>query len=615
VNRNAVKIDSFFDHISVVTSYKDSGSKNDTLYFFENNKNAIQLGKIATDTNVLKIDTDFVYSDTLYTYTLTNRANNIESYKIKHRTGQILELYRLKNRYYLYALPIPKNIPAAKVTPGKGADFLKKTGAKPEENVEPQPRKPARPHRLSDTMKRGPVTQVLKKDTSKRQVKSHYFQTEFPVPVFTDSTGPRTSTDSARKTVMQLLSPTKPVGYIKFPSPLPYFLSFQFDAITTQLENGIITFPYVPYVAGDNSFMSPAISGLIKIGVSDMFKDYRIIGGFSVSANLNGAQYFLSYENLKERLDKKLIFLRSGETKSDNGTNYYRLTSNELRTQLKYPFSETTSLRGDIFGRLDRKVFLTGEQASLVQPSIDKIWAGGKLEYVFDNTINFGQNLYYGTRLKLYSEFYDQVNARKNSFQTFGADIRTYTKISRQIIWANRLSAATSVGPARVAYFLGGVEDWLFPEYNANNLVDPNQNYAYKMLATPLRGFAQNVRNGTSYAVFNSELRIPIIKYIVNHPIRSTLLENLQVVGFFDAGTAWTGANPFSIENAYNKTIYTQVPFVVTVTSLRDPIVYGYGFGFRTILIGYYLKLDYAWGIEDGLVGRQRTYLSIGYDF
>ncbi len=137
----------------------------------------------------------------------------------------------------------------------------------------------------------------------------------------------------------------------------------------------------------------------------------------------------------------------------------------------------------------------------------------------------------------------------------------------------------------------------------------------YKAQATNLRGFDQNIRNGSSYAVFNSELRIPLLKYLFNKPFRSLFFENFQVIGFADAGSAWTGVNPFSIENAYNKRIIEEVPFRITITSLRDPMVYGYGFGFRSVLAGYFLRLDYAWGLEDDIQTPRKTYISVGMDF
>jgi hypothetical protein len=617
VNRDAVRLDSFFDYIRVVASYRDSAHLNDTLYFLKNDKSIIQLGNIPKDTNLVKIDTEYVYRDTLYSYSLTNRDISIESYKIKHKLNTIYELYHTKKGYILYSQSIPKNIPEAQVPRSQTPSYRVKhifLQENQSQEIKFNPRKLKNRIDTSSKTVRQEIKNPVKSDSIKTNPQIDYFQTDFPSPQ-KENVVSKEGNKESKKTGISLLFPKKTEGYIKFPSPSPYFISFSFDAVTAQLDEGIITTPYLPYVPGDNTFMTPAINGLIKLGVTDMFKDYRIIGGFSILGNLRGAQYFLTYDNFKDRMDKKITFFRSGEIKDYDGTAFYRITSDELRMQLKYPFSEISSLKGEIFGRLDRTVYLTGEMASLQQNDINKVWSGGKMEYVFDNTINVVPNIYYGTRAKAYTEFYDQVNNKKTWFQVFGADIRTYIKISRQIIWANRFAAATSVGTAKLVYFMGGVDDWLFPVFNQNNLVDPSQNYVYKTLATPVRGFDQNVRNGSSYAVFNSELRIPIVKYLINHPVRSSLLENLQVVGFVDAGSAWTGINPFSLENAYNKTIYNQPPFTITVTSLRDPFVLGYGWGLRTVLLGYYMKLDWAWGIEDGVTGPQKTYFSLGYDF
>jgi len=41
----------------------------------------------------------------------------------------------------------------------------------------------------------------------------------------------------------------------------------------------------------------------------------------------------------------------------------------------------------------------------------------------------------------------------------------------------------------------------------------------------------------------------------------------------------------------------------------------GYGVGVRSTLLGYFLKLDYAWGIETRQVQDSRLYFSLGMDF
>jgi outer membrane translocation and assembly module TamA len=91
---------------------------------------------------------------------------------------------------------------------------------------------------------------------------------------------------------------------------------------------------------------------------------------------------------------------------------------------------------------------------------------------------------------------------------------------------------------------------------------------------------------------------------------------NFQLVGFFDVGTAWEGSNPYSEENPLNTSVVENSGLVsVKVNYFRDPIVAGYGGGVRAMLFGYFVRLDYAWGIETRTIQDPMLYLSIGTDF
>ncbi len=103
---------------------------------------------------------------------------------------------------------------------------------------------------------------------------------------------------------------------------------------------------------------------------------------------------------------------------------------------------------------------------------------------------------------------------------------------------------------------MGGVDNWLFPKFNDDTPIDFTQNYRYQTLATNMRGFNQNIRNGNSFFIFNTELRFPVFKYFFNRPIKSDFLNNFQIVAFGDVGTAWTGLNPYSKDNSlFTRTI------------------------------------------------------------
>jgi len=115
--------------------------------------------------------------------------------------------------------------------------------------------------------------------------------------------------------------------------------------------------------------------------------------------------------------------------------------------------------------------------------------------------------------------------------------------------------------------------------------------------------------------VFNSELRFPVFHYLFNRPIKSDFINNFQIVGFADAGSAWTGTNPFSEDNTHFTRTIDRKPLLITVMVQKNPIVAGYGAGLRSRLFGYFLRADWAWGVEDGQVQPRIFYFSLSLDF
>ena len=109
--------------------------------------------------------------------------------------------------------------------------------------------------------------------------------------------------------------------------------------------------------------------------------------------------------------------------------------------------------------------------------------------------------------------------------------------------------------------------------------------------------------------MFNSTQKLVLKKSV------SDFFKNLQIIGFGDIGTAWNGPSPHSRENAINT---NEIPFgngSIILDSQKEPIVGGMGFGLRSRLFGYFLRFDWAWGIEDGLVKPNVFYFSLGTDF
>ena len=403
-------------------------------------------------------------------------------------------------------------------------------------------------------------------------------------------------------------TPPQPFAY---PEQRNYNVNFTIDQVVTQVDNSFSNQFYQPF-NGPNA-LNPGLSALTRIGVADLFEDYRIVGGFRLSLDLNNNDYLLAYENVKRRLDKRLSFQRQSY-QGLTQTTVLKVHTHNVRYQVSWPFSELASLRGSVMFRNDRFVLQSIDPLSLVEPNFNDNMVGGKLEYVYDSSMPRGLNLWTGWRLKFFAEYYQQPTEQRTDMQVLGMDLRLSQKIHRELIWVNRLAGSGSFGSRKIVHFLGGVDNWLFARVDNSIPIDFTQNYFYQTMGVPMRGFFFNARNGSSFGVFNSELRVPIVRYLANKPIRSDFFNHLQVTAFTDVGTAWTGRDPYSADNTFNQVVIQRNPLTITLNSQREPIVYGYGFGLRTRLLGYFVRADWAWGVDDGVVLPRVFYFSLSLD-
>ena len=399
---------------------------------------------------------------------------------------------------------------------------------------------------------------------------------------------------------------------------IDYETSFYTNYLVNQVDFSFLNESYQVFTGGA-VYYNPGFNMLFKAGANDLFEDYRLIGGVRFATDFNSNEFLLSFEDLKNRWDKQVIFHRQ-VFNATTQRSLLKTYSHEMLFILKYPFSQVAAIKGSAIFRNDRSVFLSTDLPNLNEGDIVRPWAGLRLEYIFDNTRSLGLNLYQGLRFKVFGEAYKQVDEKKSDLFVLGADFRHYTRVHRTLIWANRFAASSSFGNTPLIYYLGSLDNWtnLNPRvevFDQSVPIDYTKNYAFQTLATNMRGFTQNIRNGSNFALINSELRWPVIRYLVNRPLSSSFLNNFQVVGFFDAGTAWTGLHPWAGENAYDSEEYVSGPVTVVIDSNREPIVAGYGFGLRSRLFGYFIRLDWAWGIENRTVLPRMFYFSLNLDF
>jgi Tol biopolymer transport system component len=408
-------------------------------------------------------------------------------------------------------------------------------------------------------------------------------------------------------------------GQIKLPLIRIYETSFYNNYVANQIDFSFLNNSYQVY-SGGAPYFNPGINVLTRFGAIDLFENYRITGGFRFSGNFDSNEYLLSVENLKGTFDKQFIFHRQAFF-SSNDSSLFKTHTHNLYLSFAKPITPVLALKGTLSYRYDRHVIMAQDMASLNYKIFSQHWASFKGEVIYDNTRKRCINIYFGTRFKIFGEYYKELTAKKSDMIVLGVDFRKYTRIHRELIWANRFAASTSFGPTRLIYYLGGVDNWMgylfnkYPMFDNTVPVTPNVNYGFQALATNMRGFTQNVRNGNNFALINSEIRWPLLRYFAGHPLKSNFLNSLQVVGFGDIGTAWSGLSPWSGTNGYDTEKITNGPVTVTLDSNRQPIVGGVGAGARAQIFGYFVRADWAWGIENGYLLPRIFYLSFSLDF
>jgi len=115
--------------------------------------------------------------------------------------------------------------------------------------------------------------------------------------------------------------------------------------------------------------------------------------------------------------------------------------------------------------------------------------------------------------------------------------------------------------------------------------------------------------------VLNAELRVPLVRALADGPINSNFFRNMQLTAFYDIGTSWSGKPPFSSNTAVSYDVIVGGPFQAEIKNYLNPWLYSYGCGLRTMLLGYYVKFDVAWPVEDYTVSDPRLFVTLGFDF
>lgn len=596
------------------------------------NPNQEQIDSTLKVYDKIKVDSVAVVSitkDSAYTFPITNYQSSLAETRVAGENNQVSEVTRQSDEKTLYKLKIDEYALRNRNVTAQPTAYMKKL-MRESTLTENKPAKMESPK----------VT-----DTSKRQ--NDFFQNEFEPEKKIDSTTgelvpiPLESLSGKKESVLETakLYRYKPV-------------KFSADFGSIGFNSMVLINRFQPYTGGSGPIKlnsSTPLNGMITLGTSELLEDYRVMGAFKLSTNLKDNEWYLSFSNLKRRLDWGLSYYRNSQGINalvyDNSTGNPiasypgKLFTNLYQVSLGYPFDPVKSIRLTTGIRSDKFVVKSVDNLSHSLPDQQTQYSVNHLEFVYDNSLNPTLNIWNGLRYKVYLDWNAQVSKIKNAVGrntfNFGFDARYYYPIYRNFIWAGRAAGDFSWGNQKIIYYLGGMDGWMMfgdnlkVDRNGNqreryfyngNTPDPDNNYAFQSLAVNMRGYLQNIANGNNAVVINSELRLPVVSTFFDKTVNNAFLRNFMLTQFIDIGTAWNGAyddfkRPEIVYQDYDNSGQPTPVSIRKKAGGFGPFAAGYGFGARSTLLGYFLKYDVGWPMNGFFKGRPVMYVSLGLDF
>ncbi|MEN9572036.1 MAG: hypothetical protein RL172_3267 [Bacteroidota bacterium] len=557
-----------------------------------------------------------ISQDSAYTFPLTNYPTSIAETRIAGENNQVSEVTQDGYDKTLYKLKIDDNTLRRRNITARPTTYMKRV-------------------LMTDKIATTDADQYDKPmpgDTAQKQedIFQNEFETEAAANAQAKEAGIIKAPEGSQSNVLKnaRLYPYKPVKF-----------GAEYGGIS--LSNAILYNRYQPYTGGSGPIRlgsETPLNGLLRLGTSELMEDVKFTGGFRLSTNLKDNEWLFSYENYRKRFDWSLNFYRNvlGVAYEDPDPSFNgdeitgKIISNIYMAGISYPFdrarriSLTVGIRNDRY-TLHNNIFYP---ETLTIPNESRRFAQTHAEYVYDNSLNPTLNIWNGLRYKVFFDWNTDISKEKNSSGKYnfnwGFDVRYYYPIYRNFIWAGRASGDFSWGNQKTIYYLGGIDGWMmfgnnlkndgtYRFFNENNQPDQDIDYAYQSLSMNLRGFTQNVANGNNAVTLNSEFRLPVYTTFFSRPVNNAFLRNFQIVQFIDLGTAWNGAYK-GIARPSSTYGFPPVQVKTKVGGI-GPLAGGYGFGARSMLLGYFLKFDAAWQMNGLFRGKPIYYFSMGLDF
>ena len=349
------------------------------------------------------------------------------------------------------------------------------------------------------------------------------------------------------------------------------------------------------------------VQGVTQMMFSDMLGNHQIFVTTNLLIDLRNSDYLLAYSYLPRRVDWSISSYHVSRLLLDANLRIYRYRWYGLGVAASYPI--------DKFRRLDFDVSVIGgsqaDVTDLTQPSEERTLLYPRATFTRDVTTPGFLFPAGGHRYALsLAGSPTSLSGTQTQFAMLLGDARFYTSFGRGLYTlAFRVSGGASFGPDPQLFYSSGVQNWINRDFDPDNgfPITEVSDFVFATPVLPLRGYDINSRNGSYFGLMNAEFRFPLVAALLPGPVPLIPLYNIQGSAFLDAGSLWGGRGADKRFNVFRDNDDGKRVF--------DDLLVGGGFGLRTILLGYPVRLDYAWPFDGQRFGKRTVYFSIGLDF
>jgi len=343
--------------------------------------------------------------------------------------------------------------------------------------------------------------------------------------------------------------------------------------------------------------------GTTVLSFSDILGNHRLIGITGFQVDLKNSDYGLSYYYLAGRINfgveafhtARFLYLRK-----DNSYDLFRFRNYGGTVSTSFPFSKFNRIEVSL-----SSILTSSENLENFSLPMEKIFYSiPSLSFVHDNTMWGYYSPIQGTRAKATIFGNLGIGNYNRSFYSLTFDYRKYIRFLFDNSFVFRFSGGYSDGKNPQRFMPGGTDNWINRTFTTGTVpIENASDFAFLSPAMPLRGYNYAQQLGTKYMLFNFELRMPIIRYLIAGPIIPLFFQNVIGTAFIDAGTAWNKNSELDLSiNRKDK-------------DLSKGMLIGTGFGARSYVIFFLLRFDVAWAYDFEGFSKPKYYFSIGVDF